>query len=521
MWLVNLLCVLVVVCLVLAIVVWTKRYQKRKALEYRLESWSKNCTAVHPEDTIFVLIPTASRTPSAELLPTLESLFLTAFCPHRISIGVVTAAGDNDKQQLFPGGDTDRESFPYTSRFAHQVRLAGECSDEGASPARAAGLSSLLRSERWILVVHAHTTFVPGWDRQLVLEHGGVRRRVLTLLGEAPGGGPEFPAVHDLDRDGVPLFRSREFAAPPASPHRAISASSRALFGRSSELRLEGVMAFSDLLFAKPHVDDLMLTFSLRTRGFELLSPTRAIISHDTVNRAVKLASAVVSSRTTTVPLRHPWLSRLGLLTLHAYCACLFAESALERVLDKDHYNNHNDTLDALLALSTALPWVSVGIGKACIGPQMQRALAFVERHGLKRKDVTAHFQQLGTQSVLARAGLARPEARQDLLRMLLSSVRESAGRHMRAGTSEWEKLVGVVVLLNSESIQRALEAVRIPLHTVQHEMGIDIRDGSVHWQAFMGVGPDGPANQHEMRESFGSQQAFELERSRRKRESY
>ena len=505
MFLINLLCVIVLVCLILAVVIWVKRYQKRKTLEQRLSSWSANCTAVHPDDTIFVLITTAVSNSSAELLTTIESLFVAAFCPHRIFVGVVTAAPE---KKLF----CHDEEYPYTSRFAQQIRVEDEGYDEGASPARAAGLRSLLRSERWVFVVHAHTTFATGWDRQLVLEHGGVPRRVLTLLGDAPNGAPEFSIIQCLDREGVPLFMSREYATPPASPHRALFASSRALFGLSSELRLEGVVSFSDLLFAKPNVDDLMLTFSLHTRGFEFFSPTRAIIAHNAAGRAAKNSQ----NSHITVPLRHPWLSRLGLLTLHAYCSCMFAESALERVLNKSNYSNHNETLEALLAVS-ALPWIRAGIGKSCAGPQMLRALAFVERHGAKRKDVTVHFQQLGAQIVLARAGLAGPEARQSVLRLLLSSVRDSAARPLCAGTSEWEKLVGAVVLLNSESIQRALEAVVVPLHAVQHKMGIDIRDGTVHWQALMGVGPDGPASQREMRESFGSSEAFELERSRKK----
>jgi hypothetical protein len=514
-WVVKLLCVLVSISVSVALVIWVRRMQKRKALERRLESWAGNCATNDPQDTIFVLLTTASLQPSLELLPTIDSLFMHAFCPQRIFVGIVASRGSHDKQALlFPKGEADRECFPHASRFAHQVRMTGAVSNEGAAPARAAGLRLLLMHERWLLVVHAHTRFLPGWEHRLVREHGGVARRVLTVRGDVVDTA-EFPAVHDVDSaTGLPFFRSRAFAEPPASPHRVTAASTRGLFGLAAELRPEGVVGFRDLLFAPPHVDDLRVTLSLRVRGFTLLCPTRATLHHYADPNATAAARGAGDE---SVRRHHSWLPRVAVLSLQALCACLYTEAAFARVLD-DRTLTPTRKLHALLSLPS-LPWVSVGMGRACAGPQTLRALAYVDVHateGGPHQEILEYFRNLGAQSVLARRVLAQDKARTRGLVELLGRMRGQARHPLpRPGSEEWGAQVGLVINLNSESIQQTLDAAVVPLGIVQRELGLDLRDGSVAWEGFMGVSPGGPGAEYEMRELFGSRQAFELEQSR------
>ena len=507
-WVVKLLCVVLLTCLVVSLGIWVRRMQKRKALEHRLESWAYNCTLTNSADTVFVLVTTASLLPSIELLPTLESLFMNAFCPQKVSVGIVCSTGAQDKQLLlFPRGESDRESFPYASRFAHPVRMCGTPSNEGAAPARAQGLRALLMHERFLLLVHAHTRFLPGWERQLILEHGGVVKRVLTTRGEVPAKG-EFPVVHDVDSAGAPFFRGRAFGLPPAAPLPATAASSRGLFGLSEDLRSEGVVGFNDLVFAMPHVDDLRLTIALRLRGFALLCPTRAVLEHG--------GGEETMTKPNSADRRHPWLPRLALVSLHALVACLFAEAAFARILN-DPVLATSLKLRALHALPS-LPWISAGMGRACTGPQTLRALAFVAQQGggADDTDVLQHFRQLGAQTIVARGVLAADKARTRGLQMLMAALR--AGRHHplpRPGSREWSALVGIAIELNSESIQTALDSATTLITDIQRDLGVDLRDGSVTWEGFMGMPSGGPATEPDVREYFGSRSAFELERDR------
>ena len=505
MWLVKLILLLILISVAMSTLVWVRRLQKRKAIEGHVHSWAENCNQINPKDTVFVLITTTTLDPSIELLPSIDSLFLNAFCPQRVFVGIVTANGTADKQALlFPKGESDRESFPHASRFAHHVRITGIPSSEGAAPARAVGLRALLLHERWLLLVHAHTRFHPGWERQLIIDHGGLPLRVLTIRGQSPDR-PEFPCVHDFDEAGLPFFQSRACEAHLGLPLRAAAASSRVLFGLVKELRDEGVLGFSDLLFALPHIDDLQLTLSLRLRGFSLLCPTRCAVVHDPERSGMPGAA------------RHPWLPRVAVFSLLALCSCLFAEAAFARVLT-DRLLTVDMKLRTLFALPS-LPWVGAALGRACVGPHTLGAIAFVEAHtrdGGAHDDVLHYFRQLASDTLRTRGVLRHGATRVAGMKNLLSYLREARNRAMpRAGSPEWALLVGLCIELNAGSIQKILEAAIIPITTVQKEVGIDIRDGSATWEGFMGVQRGGPETAREVRQMFGSQEKFELERSR------
>ena len=110
MWLVKLILLLILISVAMSTLVWVRRLQKRKAIEGHVHSWAENCNQINPKDTVFVLITTTTLDPSIELLPSIDSLFLNAFCPQRVFVGIVTANGTADKQALlFPKGESDRE----------------------------------------------------------------------------------------------------------------------------------------------------------------------------------------------------------------------------------------------------------------------------------------------------------------------------------------------------------------------------------------------------------------------------
>jgi|SanBayMetagenome_1026888.scaffolds.fasta_scaffold02728_3 hypothetical protein len=502
-WISKLLLFLVVLVVATSIVIWVRRAQKRSAFEARLVAWSNNCRQADPNDTIFVLITTATANPSAELLPTLESMFREAYCPQRISTGIVTADGVADKQLLlFPMGDADRESYPYASRFAHQVRFTGAPSGKGAAAARRLGLGTLVLHERYVLLVHSHSSFCAGWDRQMILEHAGAPRRVLTHRGEYSSA-PQFTYVQDVDVDSMPLIGARRFQTTPVVAAATIFASSRVLFGLARELvgTNSGVAAPPGLEFAAPHVDDFVLTLSLRVRGFEVVTPIGKTVAHSPPEHVAP---------------RHPWLGKGAVAYAHALLACLLAEDQLARILD----NTSQPAASRLVLLQAlqALPWVSVALGRACTGPAYLRALDFVAQHAPANEastDVLRDFRILGARSTAAKALFQNREVRDKSQTALLRVWKE--GRRARPGSKEWERRVGTTIDLNAETFQALLTGASVGIGAILDTLGMDPRDASVRWEGALGLGGRKvlPPEPHEIRERFGSQTAFELERSK------
>lgn len=490
-WLVKLLIFLVVAAIAISVVIWVRREQKRRDLEGRLSSWAGNCRQVDPAETLFVLVTCSHSSPSSELLPTLESLFSQAFCPQRVFVGIVTAEGSADKQLLlFPGGESDRESYPYASRFARHVRMTGAASDEGAAVARDLGVRTLLLDERYLLLVHSHSKFCPGWDRVLVEDHGGKAKTVLTQRGDMRGVA-QFSRILDVDSDGMPMLGSRDFRSQSSVPRETLFATSRCLFGLAEDLRVPSLLGDAKLLFARPHVDDFWLTLKLRLAGVRLLAPTRPTVEH---------------CKPSFPPQRHPWLPRLAVLHVHAGLALLFAEEWFADMLHKRH--NHNPaTRMQLLGHFQALPWVSVAVGRSIVPPALLRAMRFVASGGESK--VNTVLRAAGAQSVALRR--AHDKIVEPLRQQLLQSIH--AGKAGGApGSRAWEVAVGCAM----EAGRQTLEGIAVPgVRKVLERMGMDPRNASMEWSGAMGVAGGVEVPPAEVTARFGSRTAYDLERSK------
>jgi hypothetical protein len=499
-WIVKLLLFLVLACVAIASIIWIRRAKKRRDLEARMEAWGSNCKKIDVNETVFVLITTAADNPSTDLLPTIDSLFREAYCPQRVTVGIVTSNGTSDKQLLlFPNGETDRESYPYASRFAHQVRLTGAPSNMGAAAAREVGLRTLLFHEQFLLLVHAHTTFMAGWEHQFILEHAGAPKRVLTHRGEFDGFS-QFTCIQDIDGDGMPMIGSRRFRMPPAAASPTLFASSRALFGLSRELSKPGLLGDAGIRYAAPHVDDFTLTLCLRLQDFKLLSPIGTTLTH--------------TARSNTKRTR-PWLQRFGVSQVQALMVVMFAEDAIQKILDKQTHSTA--TKLQLLQSQEVIPWVKVAFGRVCVGPNLHRALDFVYRNATNDDtlETMEAFRTYAARSVATRAFINHANIREKVQQGLMSSIREFHPNFRRPGSAEWEKIVGNTLDINSESLQNTVDHAIVPISQVLDTLGMDPRDGSVRWQGALGVSKGSVPDTHELRERFGSRTAFELERSR------
>jgi hypothetical protein len=253
--------------------------------------------------------------------------------------------------------------------------------------------------------------------------------------------------------------------------------------------------------FAAPHVDDFVLTLSLRARGFEVVTPIGNTVAHNPPEHAAPL---------------HPWLGKGAVAYVHALLACLLAEDHLTRILD-DKSKTVASRLVLLQALQ-ALPWVSVALGRACTGPAYLRAMDFVARHAPTNEasaDVLRDFGILRTRSTAAKALFQNREVRDKNETALLRVWKD--GRRARPGSQEWARRVGTTIDLNAGTFQALLSDASVGIGAILDTLGMDPRDASVRWEGALGLGGRKvvPPEPHEIRERFGSQTAFELERSR------
>ena len=84
---------------------------------------------------------------------------------------------------------------------------------------------------------------------------------------------PTASCVLDLDADGLPVLGSRALARVPTTLHDTLFASARELFGLADELVAPDVLGHRALPHVHGDVDALLLTLSLRMRGFRLCVP--------------------------------------------------------------------------------------------------------------------------------------------------------------------------------------------------------------------------------------------------------
>ncbi len=488
-WIITVIIIGFLCCVGFSLFVWVQRKLRLQEISRLSKCWVMNCEFVDAEDTIFVLLTCASDQPSRELLPTIDSIFRSSFCPRRVYVGIVCSLGARDKQMLlFPDGDRDREGYPHVSRFTHQVRIAGAPSNRGASLARGAGLSSLLLHERWILCAHSHSVFQENWDQRLVSEHGRIPLRVLTSRGEQ--GSAEFPVLLDLGQDRVPIFGSRPFARAPLSCSRVISASTRMVFGLSDELRDPAILAPPDLQGASPDLEDLSLTFQLLSRGFSIMTPSRACVTH--ASHVSRKARPAARER------------RLALTCFQARLALSFACEAVEGIM---RTAAPGDMAQALSSVA-AQPWCGPAFRSGALPKPIQAAFQEVERRG--GGDVLTEFTNFGRRGVVSLSILKAAPRKffAELLHILDSE-------DFAVGGKTWQEALARAISLYSDFFsENATRAIHTAA-SVQRSLGIDLRSGSATWRPFLGIPENLRLNDFDIFDRYGSREAFDLEAAR------
>lgn len=143
-----------------------RRARARRAAQVRAVEQAALCRAVPANQTIFVSV-VSYRDP--ECAQTVADLFTTAFCPHRVFVGVFQQ--NNEQRDV----DLLRALSALVARgampdFKDHVRIvrASHLAARGPVVARAVVERQLYAGEMFYMVVDSHTTFIRHWDAKCV-----------------------------------------------------------------------------------------------------------------------------------------------------------------------------------------------------------------------------------------------------------------------------------------------------------------------------------------------------------------
>jgi hypothetical protein len=163
----------IVILLILAIAVLrTNRWYHSHETRQKLVS---QCAQVNSFETIFVMIP-SYRDP--ECAQTVYDLFLKAYCPYRVFVGVCDqiniGAAESDCRTRVKHllSNTKRESGFDLSCFDHNLRVLVLPAHEAQGPmfARAQIENNLYRGEMFIMCIDSHMVMVKDWDKKAIAQ---------------------------------------------------------------------------------------------------------------------------------------------------------------------------------------------------------------------------------------------------------------------------------------------------------------------------------------------------------------
>lgn len=480
----------------MALVVYLRRVQRREHISEKREAWDAQCSRTDPEESILVLV-CARR--DADLLPTLDALFERAWCPQRVRVGVVTSEGSRDTvATLFPSGDGQREEWPHLSLFVHQVRIFGEPSSQGPSPARASALAALRGRERYVLFLHARATVRSRWDARLVSSLGlvGERAALTSLLveeGAAEASSHSVIAVADVDEDGFPVLKPQPLVRM-SHPRRSLFASPTLLALRGADLPSdwEHCVGSSAFAYLRRDLDAFALTLALRLRGFELFAPSSPLTEPLLRLRAEPPASDKY------------YRTRVARHALQASLSAALADARLSEVAEAD---------GLVLAALEALPWVRATLGTSFLLPGLRAALEAAYDRG--DPDAPGHQALLAVaqRSVLNAQELEKNGTKAHIARVVEASaiVRD---HHLEPDDSRWELVLCALADANRACVLEWAGTTACAMPEVLMFLGVDVRKRSLAGRAVLGL-PPGAISREEILDRFGTEEEYHRQRAR------
>jgi hypothetical protein len=163
---------IIVICIIVFYYAWYYVTEWRK-LNHK-NKIDKQCQNLSPNETIFISIINNQNT--EECAKTVFDLFEKAYCPFRLSVGIVQYV----KYDMF--GDNSDYFLEYykkisqngNNNFSDRIRIISQDISEykGTYPARHIIETKLFKGEKFYMIIGNKMMFVPNWDQKLVEEWG-------------------------------------------------------------------------------------------------------------------------------------------------------------------------------------------------------------------------------------------------------------------------------------------------------------------------------------------------------------
>lgn len=257
---------------------------------------SERCLNVDVSDTIFVAIY-AYRDP--RVADTIVDLFRTAYCPNRVYIGLYHHAGESE----FPV----MKRYELAARNAGQPSYAAQCrvltvsanQRKGQSWGLSVIMTTLLRNEKYTMIVEPGSRFIDDWDVLLLNELNKVIElnsgNTQVILSQTPLRRPwhirnskkvakssdkitfkRFKGWRDNSLP-IPTFETCVSSGPALRPMLNNVADSNFLFAATPVF--QHIPFDKRLYFLDKDDFDWLMTLRYWTHGFTLWTPSQSVIS--------------------------------------------------------------------------------------------------------------------------------------------------------------------------------------------------------------------------------------------------
>ena len=514
-----LLSIIAGVCLVAVsfVVVYLRRSQKEKLLSDNIVRWSANMAEVHPEDTLLVVVYFDRHQSRSDTLCFMENLFISSFCPSRITVIIANPHGSADTLSfLFPNGESDRESYPVTSRFSHKIKINGIPSNVGRPMCMLKAFEEQGNKENFVLFAHDACEFLLNWDSTCLEEFKRCPDKD-SILTTFPGRSNQkttmyFPIMRGLDSHGLPVLGKREFK-------------------RMGDISTRHCLYINpDFMFGKREIIEKLLSLSCQTylsyNNWSLLLTTAALMN----GNKWSLIPKTIAYRNDWKHIHDPqeiWKRRLGTFTtLSLLCSLLACEKVNKWLKTPNILNLPPKELSHSLQVMSSSPKILPLFELSEIFPDIQNVYKFVnarkhiipeaENYFAKRLEISLNFKQK-KKSMCASQGMTK------FTLWLFNCVKTVAKHknfetHVRTGSHNWVTLLKGCMELHASWLVRSVDDLKSHNHMsfsdVQNELGLDFQGENFVGTAALGISGITTPCRVEITEKFGSQQALDREKS-------
>jgi hypothetical protein len=243
---------------------------------------NKRALSIPKDETIFIVLPMYRPNEPVKLL---DTVFRNAFCPQRISVGILehNVIGTPQVADVYYNAQQAGNVLP----FSHNIRYHLEPPDTiyGASVARQIIVDKFYQGEMYVLFLTQNCILASNWDKLLVDSLHRAHALGGHVISQFPCEAPvshdlptTFPVFHRFEKQNIPIFKGRFITSNSRQPFRSSMASFKCLFGTADVLLKKLSVHTPGLPFIKHAAANLLLSAELWTRGYHIFTPSYSVL---------------------------------------------------------------------------------------------------------------------------------------------------------------------------------------------------------------------------------------------------